>query len=167
MNIIEIFGSNRSSINVNVCSFVHSFVCSTKVCLEHTIFIFWPKILQSGPWMTSGWLQDASELSDSTQKALREHLKSTQIAREQSDFVIPSEPKILRLVSRTINNYASWRGSEAGIADHCLSPGLGWAWHDLSWAPASSGWSAQARQSTLATLLTVASHLTHSRDSQE
>ena len=31
-------------------------------------------------------------------KALRKHLMSTQRAREQSDFVIPSEPKILRLV---------------------------------------------------------------------
>ena len=40
--------------------------------------------------MTSGWI-----------RAIREHLKhlkSTQRAREQSDFIIPSEPKILRLV---------------------------------------------------------------------
>ncbi len=38
------------------------------------------------------------EHSDSTQKALREHLKSTQRAREQSDFAMPLEPKILVLV---------------------------------------------------------------------
>ena len=40
-----------------------------------------------------------SKHSESTQKTLREFLKSTQREREQSDFVIPSEPKILRLVS--------------------------------------------------------------------
>ena len=39
-----------------------------------------------------------SKNPDNTQKALREHLKSNQKAIEQSDFVIPSEPKILRLV---------------------------------------------------------------------
>ena len=39
-----------------------------------------------------------SEHSESNQKALREHLESTQREREQSDFVIPSEPKILLLV---------------------------------------------------------------------
>ena len=39
-----------------------------------------------------------SKLSESTQKALREYLKSNQREIEQSDFVIPSEPKILRLV---------------------------------------------------------------------
>ena len=38
-------------------------------------------------------------MTQSTQGALREQLKSTQSAREQSDFVIPSEPKILCLVS--------------------------------------------------------------------
>ena len=39
-----------------------------------------------------------SKNSESTQKALREYLKSTQREREQSEFVIPLEPKILRLV---------------------------------------------------------------------
>ena len=39
-----------------------------------------------------------SKRSESTEKALREYLESTQREREQSDFVIPSEPKILRLV---------------------------------------------------------------------
>ena len=34
-----------------------------------------------------------------TEKALREQLKSTQRAREQSDFVILWEPKILCIVS--------------------------------------------------------------------
>ena len=29
---------------------------------------------------------------------MREHSEGTQRAREQSDFIIPSEPKILRLV---------------------------------------------------------------------
>ena len=69
--------------------------------------------------MTSGRLQDDSEPSehqeslkqafkkhpDSThkalKKALRENLKSAQRAiKEQSDFVIPSEPKKLRLFFR-------------------------------------------------------------------
>ena len=42
--------------------------------------------------------------SESTQKALREyltlkeHLERNQREREQSDFIIPSEPRILRLV---------------------------------------------------------------------
>ena len=55
--------------------------------------------------MTSGWLQDGfrmtsqmkrafSKHSESTQKALRRHSESTQREREQSDFVISSEPKI-------------------------------------------------------------------------
>ena len=39
-----------------------------------------------------------SKYSESTQKALRDYLKSSQREREQSEFVIPSEPKILRLV---------------------------------------------------------------------
>ncbi len=38
-------------------------------------------------------------MTQSTQGALREQLKSTQSARDQSDFVIPSEPKILCLVN--------------------------------------------------------------------
>ena len=45
--------------------------------------------------------QEFKEHSDSTQKAFREHLESaqsTKFVREKSDFVIPSEPKILRLV---------------------------------------------------------------------
>ena len=46
-----------------------------------------------------------SKHSESTKKALREYLKSTQREREQSDFVIPSEPKILRLVKLKIKNY--------------------------------------------------------------
>ena len=45
-----------------------------------------------------------SESTWSTQKALREYLKSTQRAREQSDLVIPSEPKILRLVIRKLQS---------------------------------------------------------------
>ena len=58
--------------------------------------------------MTQRALNKHSENTQSTQKALREYFKSTQRAfrehseskraREQSDFVIPSEPKILRLV---------------------------------------------------------------------
>ena len=38
-----------------------------------------------------------STQSTSIKQAFREHLKD-QIEREQSDFVIPSKPKILRLV---------------------------------------------------------------------
>ena len=34
--------------------FVRSSVCSMKVCLEFTIFIFWPQILQDDFRMTSG-----------------------------------------------------------------------------------------------------------------
>ena len=72
-----IFGSDRSSRNANVCSFVRLSIYSMKVCLEHTIFIFWPQILQ-----------DDFRIPQSTRTALKSH----------SDFVIPSEPKILRLV---------------------------------------------------------------------
>ena len=43
-------------------------------------------------------LSKHSESTQSTQRALREYLKSTQRERDQSDFIIPSEPKILRLV---------------------------------------------------------------------
>ena len=53
--------------------------------------------LQDAFRITSAFIEHSKKL-DSTQKALREHLKSTQKAKEQSDFVIPSEPKILRLV---------------------------------------------------------------------
>ena len=60
------------------------FVRPVLVCLKLSIFIF--------------WAQDDFRMTPSTQKALREHLKSTQRAREQSDFFIPSKPKILRLV---------------------------------------------------------------------
>ena len=45
--------------------------------------------------MTSGCLR---EHEASIQEALREYFKSNQREREQSEFVIPSEPKILRLV---------------------------------------------------------------------
>ena len=38
------------------------------------------------------------EYLKSTQRILKEHSKSNQRERDQSDFVIPSEPKILRLV---------------------------------------------------------------------
>ena len=38
------------------------------------------------------------EHSEGTQRILKEHLERNQREREQSDFVIPSEPKILRLV---------------------------------------------------------------------
>ena len=51
---IFIFGSDRSSINANVRLSVCSFVRSVKTCLEHTIFIFWPQILQDDFRMTSG-----------------------------------------------------------------------------------------------------------------
>ena len=36
--------------------------------------------------------------SEGTQRILKEQSESNQREREQSDFVIPSEPKILRLV---------------------------------------------------------------------
>ena len=56
--------------------------------------------------MSSGCLQDESksirqafrEHSEVTQRILKEHSESNQRGRDQSDFVIPSEPKILRLV---------------------------------------------------------------------
>ena len=47
--------------------------------------------------------QDDFRMTKSTQRALKEHSESTQKrAREQSDFVIPSEPKILRLVYKPL-----------------------------------------------------------------
>ena len=45
--------------------------------------------------MTSVLLQDDFRM---TQRALSKHSESNQREREQSDFVIPSEPKIIRLV---------------------------------------------------------------------
>ena len=99
------------------------------VCLEHTIFILWPQILHydfimTSGWlhydfiMTSGWLQDdfrssewlqndfrrTSGWSESTQAALRRYSESTQRARKQSDFIIPSELKILCLVINTLES---------------------------------------------------------------
>ena len=66
--------------------------------------------------MSSGCL----EHKESIQRALRalrkylEHSESNQRGRDQSDFVIPSEPKILRLVSSEtkteFTNSVSWRG---------------------------------------------------------
>ena len=44
-----IFGSDRSPRNANLRLFVRS----VKTCLEHTIFIFWPQILQDDLRMTS------------------------------------------------------------------------------------------------------------------
>ena len=59
--------------------------------------------------MTSGLLQDDSEHSESIKQAFREHsegnqkVKSTQrTLKEQSDFIIPLEPKILCLVEKLI-----------------------------------------------------------------
>ena len=75
---IAIFGSDRSSRSHNVRPSVRS----VQVCLEQSIFIFLG------------------------QRALREQAKSNQALREHSEGtqrtlkirVIPSEPKILRLV---------------------------------------------------------------------
>ena len=49
--------------------------------------------------MTSGALKEHSE---GIQKALREQSESNQREREQSDFIIPSEPEILRLVVKKL-----------------------------------------------------------------
>ena len=60
--------------------------------------------LQDDFWMTSGYLQDIfrkySGYDDfrMTQKIQRRLSESNQRARQQSDFVILSEPKILHLV---------------------------------------------------------------------
>ena len=51
--------------------------------------------------MTSGMLQDASKSIRLIFREYSEHSESTQSnqrGREQSDFIIQSEPKILRLV---------------------------------------------------------------------
>ena len=49
--------------------------------------------------MTSESIKQAfREHSEGTQRALKVHSESNQREREQSNFVIPSEPKILRLV---------------------------------------------------------------------
>ena len=60
-------------------------------------------------------------MTKSTQKALREHLESTRRAREQSDFVIPSEPKILRLVSQST---PSWLKVMGGWWVLVVAPGI-------------------------------------------
>ena len=40
--------------------------------------------------------------SEGIHRALKECSESTKLVREKSDFVIPSEPKILRLVTKRI-----------------------------------------------------------------
>ncbi len=51
--------------------------------------------------MTQIASREHSEQSESTQRILKEHSesKSNQREREQSDFIMLSEPKILRLVN--------------------------------------------------------------------
>ena len=83
---------------MSLCLSVRLSVRSAQSCLEHSIFIFQPQILHDDFRMTQRALSMHSEGIQSTQRALREYLKSTQREREQSDFVIPSEPKILCLV---------------------------------------------------------------------
>ena len=56
--------------------------------------------------MTSGWLQDDFRMTQRAlskqalgdQRILKEHSESTQRERDQSNFITPSDPKILRLV---------------------------------------------------------------------
>ena len=58
--------------------------------------------------ISSGYLQDIFRMSlgqdgfRMTQKVLRRLSESDQRAREQSDFIIPSESKILRLVGKKV-----------------------------------------------------------------
>ena len=85
-----LFGSDRSSRSHNLRSSVrlsvrHKFV----FCYQSSSFSLRFLMLTSSKH---------SESSQSTQKALKEYLKSTQKKREQSHFIIPSEPKILRFV---------------------------------------------------------------------
>ena len=52
--------------------------------------------------MTQRALSKHSESTQSTQRILKEQSESNQRERDQSDFVIPSEPKILRLVFKVV-----------------------------------------------------------------
>ena len=62
-----------------------------KVVLSSQFSSFWTLNHNKDFRMTSQWLHD-DLTTQSTQNALREHSKSTQRAKEQPDFVIPSEP---------------------------------------------------------------------------
>ena len=81
-----VFGSKRSLR----CYFVCVSVCLTQTCLKFSVSIFILR-LQGDFRMTSGWTQSREH---SAQRALRGNSETI----EQSHFVIPSEPKILRLV---------------------------------------------------------------------
>ena len=69
-------GSDRSSRSHSV--FVGSSVCKAQSCLEHAIFIFQPQILYHDSEGIRQTFGEHSEHSESTQKAIREYLKSTQ-----------------------------------------------------------------------------------------
>ncbi len=85
-DLCKFFGSDRSSRSHNVCPSVRPSVClsvpSVTSCLEQPIFIFLGQ-------------KTLRELSISNQ-ALRRNSEGTQ--RELKIRVIPSEPKVLRLV---------------------------------------------------------------------
>ena len=79
--------------------------CITNIKYNHTFFIVslneiaTPFRHKVGFRMTSGAWSKHLGSTQSTQRILNEHSESNQKEREQSDFVIPSEPKILGLVS--------------------------------------------------------------------
>ena len=82
--------------------------CIINIKYNHTFFIVslneiaTPFRHKVGFRMTSGaWSKHlgSTQSTQSTQRILNEHSESNQKEREQSDFVIPSEPKILGLVS--------------------------------------------------------------------
>ena len=87
--------TGAQGVYLSVCLSVRLSVClwGTK-CSRALILLSSGSYLQADFKITSRWLHD-----DFIQRALRRILKkSNQREREQSDFVIPSEPKIFRLV---------------------------------------------------------------------
>ena len=54
--------------------------------------------------MTQRALSKRAHSTEGTQRILEKHSERNQREREQSDFVIPSEPKILHIVKEGLQN---------------------------------------------------------------
>ena len=102
------FGSDRSSRSGKLCLYVRPSVgkLSGALNLHLSASASW---LHDDFMMTLGWLQDNFRMTSGWR--LREHWTSIKL----SDFVIPSEPKILRLVltrgTQGMRHYDGLRGS--------------------------------------------------------
>ena len=79
----------RQELRVSLCPSLWHKVLSLLICGTYLWAAF---------TMTSWWLHDDFMMTLSIQRALKEHSENNQRAREQSDFIIPSETKVLRLV---------------------------------------------------------------------